>query len=117
MGRLAHRDDVIDHRGDGPAPNAMWMPCEVLGPKLAPIGVVASLPGARPLGVMLGLADAVPLDLADATLPGRDDLAARADPGSAPRHQATGLSTALPLMATTLAKIEVPLPLVRTGRT
>lgn len=32
-------------------------------------------------------------------------------------YQATGRSEALPLMAITLANIEVPLPLVRTGRT
>jgi len=52
MGRLTHRDDVVDYGGRLPTADAVRVRQQVLSPKTAPVGVIASLPGARPIGVM-----------------------------------------------------------------
>lgn len=85
---------------------------------LPPFGVVATLVGSGPFHIEPGFTVPIVARHARARHSRRNGLSALADTWRANWHdQATGLSTALPLTAMTLAKIDVPLPLVRTGRT
>jgi len=82
-----------------------------------PLAGVTPLPSIRALLVKARLPLSIALLLACAGGSAEDGLSATADASAARRHQATGRSATPPRTAMMLAKIEVPLPFVRTGRT